>query len=455
MASLTRAAHLACVGCVALGKRSRRPIWRARPAHWRQLPALLCTLATVCSLTLSACTSGVPPAQRTPTASSLPSWCSNGGEGPPPSFGLAASPPVTADGVVYVAYTLPDATHNPRQDTYAVAALRARDGTLLWRVPTARLMSPLAVADGVLIVSFGKLVGLRASDGSTLWRSSLEAGVLALSQGVLYFADASTVSALRLVDGHILWQTPVPGFPIGTPPVADGTSVYVGAGNGSVVALRADTGAIRWTAFQSATASPVVWHYPLATSGGQLYVTASDVQSVLPALLRLNPVDGTNDGYALLLPTYALLLYPALTGDIFTTVISPTRVPPGRADAPAPTINGYRLSATGLGHLLWSVPGQAGAFQPTAHDAQTFYFEALPPGGLSAYRLTDGAVLWREPALASGGTRIAAGSGYLVETMSGRDAPCRNPPTHQAPQIRALTATQGIVAWTRALDALL
>jgi outer membrane protein assembly factor BamB len=358
--------------------------------------------------------------------------------------------------VVYVAYTLPDATHNPRQDTYAVAALRARDGTLLWRVPTARLMSPLAVADGVLIVSFGKLVGLRASDGATLWRSSLEAGILALSQGVLYFADATNLSALRLVDGRTLWQTPVPSFPVGTPPVADGTSVYVGAGNGSVVALRAVTGAIRWTAFQSAAASPVVWHYPLATYGGHLYVTASDVQSVLPALLRLSTVDGTYDGDALLLPTYTQLFYPVLTGGIFTTVLFPS-VPSGRADAPAPTMNGYRLSATGYGHLLWSVPGQAGAGQTTAHDAQTFYLEAFSPGAvISAYRLTDGAVRWRQPALVSGGTRIGAGAGYLFETLSGTDDPCRNPPIYQAtPQIRALTATKGAVAWTRALDALL
>ncbi len=75
---------------------------------------------------------------------------------------------------------------------------------------------------------------------------------------------------------------------------------------------------------------------------------------------------------------------------------------------------------------------------------------------ISAYRLTDGAVRWRQPALARGGTRIAAGSGYLFETMNGTDDPCRTSPLYQAaPQIRALTATQGAIDWTRALDATL
>ncbi len=160
--------------------------------------------------------------------------------------------------------------------------------------------------------------------------------------------------------------------------MADGTSVYVGLGNGSVVALRADTGAMRWTAFTRAAASPLVVHIPLATSGGQLYVTATDTGGVPPALQRLNTVDGTYDGEALVLPTYTQLFYPLLTGDIFTTVLFPSN-PPGRADAPAPTLNGYRLSATGYGHLLWSVPGKAGDGQQTAHDAQTFYFEDLSP----------------------------------------------------------------------------
>lgn len=438
---------------------------------------LLCVLVSVLSLTLSACNGPVVPPERTPTPTlSSACMCScrytyseNGRRvpDPPQVFTLAASPPVTADGVVYVAYTIPDATHIPRQDTTAVAALRVRDGLPLWRVPAVNFTEPVAAADGVLIVSNGssrKLVGLRASDGATLWHSALFAEQvsssagwqldLAPSGGVLYGINSGVAYALRFADGRTLWQHPLPGGLVGTPPVADGTSVYVGASDGSVVALDADTGAIRWAAYTSVTASPMVWHYPLATYGGQLYVRASDAQSVHSAVLRLNVVDGTDDGYALRLPMYAQLQYPALTADIFTTVIYPS-VPPGATAPPLPpTLNGYRLSASGEGHLLWSVPGQAGVVRPTAHDAQTFYFAALPPGGIAAYRLTDGVVLWREPALASSGTSMVAGSGYLVETLSGMDAPCHMPPSHQAPQIRALTATQGALAWTRTLDAL-
>ena len=367
----------------------------------------------------------------------------------------AATPPVVADGVLYVSYTFPDTTLNPPRYQYALVALRARDGVPLWRLATAAGMAePVAVADGVLIVSDGEtstLVGLRASDGATLWHSCHSAALVgssagmfmdvAPSAGVLYVIDNGDVSALRIADGLTLWQTPVQSGLVGSLPVVDGTSVYVAASNGSVVALQADTGAVRWTAFQDTTASPLVWHYPLATYGGQLYVTASDAQSVNPAVLGLNAADGTSDGFALRLPMYALALCPALTADIFTTVIYPS-VPPGATHAPGPTIDAYRLSASG-GQLLWSVPlAFAGAFQPTAHDAQTFYVEAVPPGVISAYRLTDGVVRWHRQALATS-TPIFAASGYLFEATNG------------GPVIRALATTNGAVAWTRALDATL
>lgn len=456
---------------VAQGRRSTGQAWRrAHTAGWLRLPAPLCVLATVLSLVLSACASAAVPPASTPCIC----WCTSGGEVAAvttPSKTLAASPPITADGVVYVAYAIPDATHNPRQETYALAALRAHDGMPLWRIPTTRYTGPIVAAAGVLIVSDGEtgtLVGLRASDGATLWHSSLSAGVgsdygegvreMAPSGGILYGIENGNVEgavyALRLTDGHTLWQTHLQRGLLGPRLVVDATSVYVAAGDGSVVALRADTGAVRWTAFTGSLASSDVFNEPIATYDGQLYVRAADIGGVSPAVLGLDAADGTSDGVALSLPRYTEVLYPAMAADIFTTLIYPS-VPPGGTSAPAPTINGYRLSATSAGQLLWSVPVQYGGESlPTAHDAQTFYFEAVPPGVISAYRLTDGAALWHRQALARG-TGMVADAGELFETTSGIDDICHSLPVHQAPQLRALTATHGVVAWARALDSTL
>ncbi|MGZ6376492.1 MAG: hypothetical protein ACXWPI_17460, partial [Ktedonobacterales bacterium] len=86
-----------------------------------------------------------------------------------------------------------------------------------------------------------------------------------------------------------------------------------------------------------------------------------------------------------------------------------------------------------------------------AHDAQTLYFAALPQGAISAFRLTDGAVLWQQRALAST-SGIVAEARYLLEFVSGVDNSCHTPAIHQAPQIRMLSSTDGSVVWIHALD---
>src|SRR5215472_9443571 len=111
------------------GRRSGQPPWQARLARWHRLPALLWAVATCLplTLTLSACASVVSPADRTPTAT-VPGFCFRGeAPAPQPSFGLPATAPAAADGVVYVGYTIPDPTGDrlpERHDQYAIAALR-------------------------------------------------------------------------------------------------------------------------------------------------------------------------------------------------------------------------------------------------------------------------------------------------------------------------------------------
>ncbi len=98
-----------------------------------------------------------------------PNLCHWSGEAPPPitSSPLGVTPPLAADGVVYVGYTVPGADQSPAQT--AIAALRARDGALLWSVPDSNGTRRLAFADGILILLGRGIVGLRARDGASLW----------------------------------------------------------------------------------------------------------------------------------------------------------------------------------------------------------------------------------------------------------------------------------------------
>jgi outer membrane protein assembly factor BamB len=406
-----------------------------------------------------------------------------------------------------VTYAIPDATHNPSQDTYALAALRARDGLPLWRIPATPSTEIITAADGVLIVEglpngylTAPVVGLRASDGAILWRAALPIGAgfgaapgavpgnlgefgslvsQAAPGGVLYAIDDDSanliegaVFAFQVTDGRILWRTAIPGLR-GVLPVVDGATVYVTGADGSVVALRADTGAIRWTTSLRTAASPIEWFAPLGSFGGELYLMAYEATGGGPAVVRLNAADGANDGVALYLNGDSSALYPMFTGDIFTTLDYSMGGPPGTA-APSAMLTGWRLSGAsdGFPHPLWSVPepfDDTIAIVPTAHDAQAFYIELAGTTSpatadmIIAYRLTDGAILWRRQVLATEDTRSAlgtgtplvAGSGDLFETASGIDDVCRTPLLHQAPQVRALAGATGAVVWMRDLDATL
>jgi len=53
------------------------------------------------------------------------------------------------------------------------------------------------------------------------------------------------VYALQARDGGLLWSYPIGGT-LYSDPILAGTTIYVGAGNGMVYALRADNGAVVW-----------------------------------------------------------------------------------------------------------------------------------------------------------------------------------------------------------------
>lgn len=432
---------------------------------WSKRQPLYGVLAVSLTLTLSACVVRPPKSYQ----------CNFSGDAsrPTPPYSLSVTPPLAVDGVIYVGYTFPQRGEG-YPGRYSIAALRASDGALLWRVVVGggeSFTTPLAVADGVLIVGGSSLVGLRASDGVILWSASLGAVVaVTASGGVLYaFSDTATaaIAALRLTDGHILWQTPVqePTLPslrqglFQDAPLVAGNTVYLAVGNGAVEAIRADTGAALWTVSPNLTQSQQsqqpqrMWNIPFAISAGQLYVTTNGTLDVGPAsVLRLNPATGESDGYALRLPETTQSSYPLLlAGGVYVVLTAPQ---------PSPMITAYRLLVNGA-PMLWRVSAPSNMLISPgslmfADDAQTLYLVGSAEGTdqyemIAAFRVSDGALLWSQRTLARSTPGIAATLGNVIEAAPGVTNPCSNPPIDQAAQIRALSSADGGIAWTRAL----
>jgi outer membrane protein assembly factor BamB len=170
-----------------------------------------------------------------------------------PVGGPVASPPVVVDGIVYV---------NANVDqglgylTGYIYALRASDGTLLWRYTTGNFVyhgyvySP-TVANGVVYIASqaGSLTALRASDGALLWRYTAK-GQVAVSlaaNGIVYVLDTNIdqgpdyLEALRASDGRLLWRTPSYDYL----PVVVNDVLYITSQAG-LSALRARDGALLW-----------------------------------------------------------------------------------------------------------------------------------------------------------------------------------------------------------------
>ena len=154
-----------------------------------------------------------------------------------------------------------------KEGVSALYAIRASDGDILWHFTMNNGKNGFAgwfsVEAGVIYAdvmdfstsnsSTGHIYALQNTTGSVLWHyddknTSPSAAVLA--NGVIYVSAYSqdsndVVYALRARDGSLLWRHRM-GQSVYNAPVLDGTTVYVGTADGSVYALRADNGAVRW-----------------------------------------------------------------------------------------------------------------------------------------------------------------------------------------------------------------
>jgi outer membrane protein assembly factor BamB len=141
-------------------------------------------------------------------------------------------------------------------------ALDARTGAVMWKatLPNGVTRSVTASADTVFVGAAGTLVGLRLSDGSILWQSSVatsgQCGTPTVAGGLVFDATGldgndSTAKGVVAVDastGGVRWRYASPTqHQAYTPAVSNGRA-YVVSEDGTVVALDSATGAVVWTA---------------------------------------------------------------------------------------------------------------------------------------------------------------------------------------------------------------
>lgn len=142
-------------------------------------------------------------------------------------------------------------------------AVDAKTGEWRWRrrFPYCSAASP-TVTNGLVIETFlptpctrgprsvpGLVIAMRESDGRTAWRFPVasESSTLVVGGLVIFGSWDHKVYALNVRTGKLVWSTATDGEINGSPAYAAGT-IYIGNNSGTLTALHARTGAIRWTA---------------------------------------------------------------------------------------------------------------------------------------------------------------------------------------------------------------
>lgn len=181
------------------------------------------------------------------------------------------------DGVVYVG-------------AYAVGfpstfyALNARGGHMLWKVQESTIRPPATVAEGVVYLSVQPddgtqhLLAVRATDGARLWSLQIPScGMLntpAVDAGMVYASCdllKGSVAGVRASDGKLLWQVDSLGLGTHTPAAANGL-VYVGAGGCGPVPNPSCALPFNVYAFNEQQGGAARWR----TQGGASFILVSD-----------------------------------------------------------------------------------------------------------------------------------------------------------------------------------
>jgi outer membrane protein assembly factor BamB len=158
---------------------------------------------------------------------------------------------VVSNGVVYFVADTDTTSTDPKHPVSGdVIALRASDGSQLWRTEVGLLASePLLDGDTLYLTTespggnvLAKMAyALNAADGSIRWKTQLPAtltpedstalgaGALVITANTLCFDSCGNVEAygVELGDGHLAWHHTLEGSLTALPPILDGDRVYV------------------------------------------------------------------------------------------------------------------------------------------------------------------------------------------------------------------------------------
>lgn len=178
--------------------------------------------------------------------------------------------PAVADGTVYTGCNQGSYVHDD-DEWGKVYAVDATEGTELWQFETDRAIEcPTNVVDNTVYVDQW---ALSAEDGSRLWRAPtgrVRAKPTVVDDSVYLGSEDGTVYALDAADGSIRWEFETGSNVTSSPEVVDET-VYVGSEDGNLYALDAETGDEGWRA----TLGSEIYTSP-AVSEDTVYVGATD-----------------------------------------------------------------------------------------------------------------------------------------------------------------------------------
>lgn len=169
-------------------------------------------------------------------------------------------------------------------------ALRASNGAVRWRKEIGAVVSTPVVVGGVLLVGTadGTLLALDSQTGAEKWRyqgrGPIEQAPAPAGDVIVFSNEADQVVAVDAMTGKFKWQykgeTPEEYTLRGHAGVTvDNELVYTGFANGTLVALRKDTGSVAWSTslkadadrFMDVDATPIVVGdrvYASSSSGG-------------------------------------------------------------------------------------------------------------------------------------------------------------------------------------------
>lgn len=283
----------------------------------------------------------------------------------------------------------------------SIAAWRIADGTLLWQSP------PLA---------------LPADPAYTSSYPPVPEPVVAA--GVVYFSAGRAVHAVSAADGSLLWSSPaLQLWSFYTPPVLADGRVFIVAHDGSLYALRAESGAVLWHAPNPDAAS-----FPAATS-----VAAPPV--VRDGVVYYAAVNGTR---ALAADTGKLLWH--LTFD------NPNAGPaPVIADGVAYIAAGGILRALDArtGAARWQIAMQQATEAPFLVNGDAVY--TMSPSMVAAWSSSNGASIWQRTVQSDPASlqQVVFAGGALYLSTNGMTG-CGN---SVLPTVAALRAADGALLW--------